>query len=239
MQPPREYKDIQKLIGFLATLSLFISKSGECNQPFFKNLRRASNGVISSVLVREIEEDQRPIYYVVTDQPLKRVISSPQLSERLTTWAIELSEFDISYVPRTSIKAQALVDIIIKCTSQPPQVISGLGNFVPKLNNPEWVLFLDVARNEKGSGAGVLIRGPVGVVMDYALRFTFPTTNNEAEYEALVAGLTIVNSLGIDCIWVKSESKFIMDQVKGVCRVKHEPLIKYHSKTIQLAKGFK
>ncbi|GAA0170377.1 hypothetical protein LIER_24653 [Lithospermum erythrorhizon] len=43
MQPPREYKDIQKRTGCLAALSRFISKSGERNLPFFKNLRRASS----------------------------------------------------------------------------------------------------------------------------------------------------------------------------------------------------
>ncbi|GAA0156442.1 hypothetical protein LIER_13942 [Lithospermum erythrorhizon] len=184
MQPPREYKDIQKLTGCLVALSQFISKSGEHNLPFFKNLRRASNtkfcwddcykafeelkeylslprllsqheaeetlqlyiavsdGKVSSVLVREVKEGKIPIYY---------------LSGRLTTWAIELSEFDISYVPRTSIKAPALADFIIECTAQPPQVISGLGDFERGLKNPEWVLFVDGARNEKGSGAGVLI----------------------------------------------------------------------------------
>ncbi|GAA0141732.1 hypothetical protein LIER_35449 [Lithospermum erythrorhizon] len=43
MQPPREYKDIQKLIGYLAAVSQFISKSDERNLPFFKNLRQVSN----------------------------------------------------------------------------------------------------------------------------------------------------------------------------------------------------
>ncbi|GAA0184329.1 hypothetical protein LIER_31617 [Lithospermum erythrorhizon] len=43
MQPLRQYKDIQKLTGCLATLSRFISKSVERNFPFFKNLRRASS----------------------------------------------------------------------------------------------------------------------------------------------------------------------------------------------------
>ncbi|GAA0170163.1 hypothetical protein LIER_40904 [Lithospermum erythrorhizon] len=44
------------------------------------------------------------------------------------------------------------------------------------------------ARNEKGSGAGILIRGPDDKILEYTLRFTFPITNNEVEYEALVAG---------------------------------------------------
>ncbi|GAA0185252.1 hypothetical protein LIER_32540 [Lithospermum erythrorhizon] len=91
------------------------------------------------------------------DQPLERVITSPQLSTRLTTGAIELSEFDISYVPRMSIKDQALSDFIIECTTQPPQVVSGLGDFEPGSNNPEWVLFVDGDTNEKGSSARALI----------------------------------------------------------------------------------
>ncbi|GAA0155263.1 hypothetical protein LIER_31336 [Lithospermum erythrorhizon] len=49
------------------------------------------------------------------------------------------------------------------------------------MNNPKWVMFVDGARNEKGLGIGILVRGPDGVVMEYELRFTFPTTNNEAE----------------------------------------------------------
>ncbi|GAA0146200.1 hypothetical protein LIER_36272 [Lithospermum erythrorhizon] len=64
--------------------------------------------------------------------------------------------------------------------------------------------------------------------MEYALRFTFPTTNNEAEYEAMIARLTIVKSLGFKCLWVKGDSKLIMDQVKGLCGVRHELLVKYH-----------
>ncbi|GAA0163606.1 hypothetical protein LIER_19428 [Lithospermum erythrorhizon] len=42
MKPPESYKDVQKLTGCLAALSPFISKSGERNLPFFKNLRRVS-----------------------------------------------------------------------------------------------------------------------------------------------------------------------------------------------------
>ncbi|GAA0158283.1 hypothetical protein LIER_15358 [Lithospermum erythrorhizon] len=63
---------------------------------------------------------------VITDQQLKRVLVSPSLSGRLTTWAIELSEFDISYEPRVSIKSRALTDFIIECTARPPQRVIGL-----------------------------------------------------------------------------------------------------------------
>ncbi|GAA0157436.1 hypothetical protein LIER_14704 [Lithospermum erythrorhizon] len=259
MQSPGEYKDIQKLTGCLAALSRFISKSEERNLPFFKNLRRASSikfywyeecnkaleELNDSVLICDAEGQQRPVCYVshvlhgveenyplidkfafalvissrklkiyfesrpiqvVTDQPMKRVIMSPQLSRRLTTWAIELSEFDISYVPRTSIRAQALVDFVIECTTPTPQVISRPGSGEPGMEKPEWIMFVDGARNEKGSGSRILIQGPDGITMDR--------------------------------IWVKGDSKLVIDQVRGTCGVKHEPLVKYHAKAVQLAKGF-
>ncbi|KAK1363005.1 hypothetical protein POM88_038566 [Heracleum sosnowskyi] len=53
---------------------------------------------------------------VLTDQPLRNILHSSQVSGRLIKWAIELGEFDIKYKPRTAIKAQALVDFMVECT---------------------------------------------------------------------------------------------------------------------------
>ncbi|GAA0159043.1 hypothetical protein LIER_15923 [Lithospermum erythrorhizon] len=92
------------------------------------------------------------------------------------------------------------------------------GNVELGREKPEWLMFVDRARNEKGSGVGILLRGPDGITMDYAFRFTFRTTNNEAGYEALIAGLAMVKSLGINRIWVKGDSKLVIDQVKGAYR---------------------
>ncbi|KAK0591666.1 hypothetical protein LWI29_005884 [Acer saccharum] len=45
---------------------------------------------------------------VYTNCPLKLILQKPEVSGRLTKWAIELSEFDVEYLPRTAIKAQAV-----------------------------------------------------------------------------------------------------------------------------------
>ncbi|KAL0301716.1 UNVERIFIED_CONTAM: hypothetical protein Sradi_6448400 [Sesamum radiatum] len=52
--------------------------------------------------------------------PLKQVLGRPEVSGRLVKWAIELSEYDISYLPRTTIKAQALANFVseMKGTTQ-------------------------------------------------------------------------------------------------------------------------
>ena len=53
---------------------------------------------------------------VLTDRPLRRAMSNPDATGRLALWAIELSEFDIQYRPRTAIKRQFIVDFIAEFT---------------------------------------------------------------------------------------------------------------------------
>ncbi|KAK3012582.1 hypothetical protein RJ639_009731 [Escallonia herrerae] len=63
---------------------------------------------------------------VLTDQPLRKVLLSLETSKRLVNWSVELGEFDIQYKSLTAIKAQALADFIVECTSpeDPPQLLS-------------------------------------------------------------------------------------------------------------------
>ena len=53
---------------------------------------------------------------VMTDQPIKKSMNKPEAVGRMVQWAIELSQFDKEYLPRTAIKAQALVDFITEFT---------------------------------------------------------------------------------------------------------------------------
>ena len=50
------------------------------------------------------------------DQPIKKSMNKPKVARRMVKWVIELSQFDIKYHPRTTIKAQALVDFIAEFT---------------------------------------------------------------------------------------------------------------------------
>ena len=69
-----------------------------------------------------------------------------------------------------------------------------------------WTLHVDGASNEQGSGAGLILKSPEGVMTEYALRFSFKTSNNQAEYEALIAGLRIAKDLKVDKLKAFSDS---------------------------------
>ena len=83
-------------------------------------------------------------------------------------WAIELSEFDIRYKPKTAIKGQVLTDFVMEFTSAE---LAENAQTTPDL--PIWKLFVDGAANSQGSGAGLILTSPKGIDIEYALRFGF------------------------------------------------------------------
>jgi hypothetical protein len=90
-------------------------------------------------------------------------------------WAVELSQYDISYEPRQAIKAQVLAEFLAEMTH-------------PGDQNPcSWTIYVDGSSNTKGSGAGILIENEEGVAVEYSLKFEFLTSNNQAEYEVCFA----------------------------------------------------
>ncbi|XP_027165899.1 uncharacterized protein LOC113765851 [Coffea eugenioides] len=173
---------------------------------------------------------------VRTDQLIRQILVRPETSGRLTKWAIELGEYDLSYEPRTAIKTQALADFLAELTftegREPTSAIAEVST--PHL----WTLYVDGSSNGDGSGVGLLLEGPQGEVCSYALRFDFPATNNETEYEALIAGLQLARRLGAQRIHVRSDSQLVVCQVLGEYEAKDETMQRYLSKVHQLTAYF-
>nr|GEZ79064.1 reverse transcriptase domain-containing protein [Tanacetum cinerariifolium] len=127
---------------------------------------------------------------VITDQPIKQVMSRPDVARRLQKWSIMLGKHNITYRPRTSIKGQILADFLNEMPSN-----ASLGVSVAKTQEEPWTLFTDGSSCVDGSGAWLILTNPDGVEFTYALRFQFAASNNEAEYEALIAGLRIATQM--------------------------------------------
>ncbi|GFS37212.1 hypothetical protein Acr_00g0050680 [Actinidia rufa] len=169
---------------------------------------------------------------VLTDQPLKQILQRSDTSGRLLKWSIELSEFHIEYKPRTAIKAQALADFIVESTHEDTQLETTLEMGIPKeptseKNLAHWILFVHGSSNQYGCSAGLVIRAPSGEQMEYAIRMGFQATNNEAEYEALLAELSVTTELGAQSLEVFSDSQLVVNQVQGDYLAKDSRMIAY------------
>lgn len=57
---------------------------------------------------------------VVTDRPLRTALHSKDAIGRIARWSVELGEYQVDFVPRKAIKAQALVDFIVEWTDTGP-----------------------------------------------------------------------------------------------------------------------
>ncbi|GJR43187.1 reverse transcriptase domain-containing protein [Tanacetum coccineum] len=170
---------------------------------------------------------------VITDQPIKQVISKPDASGRLQKWSVLLGEHNISYRPRTAVKGQILADFLI----EKPETDIVLPQSEVNLPEP-WILFTDGSSCVDGSGAGLILTNPEGMEFTYALRFEFTATNNEAEYEALLAGLRIAARMGVRNLEANVDSRLVANHVLGEYVAKEDNMVQYLDKTKSLIQGF-
>ncbi|GKV14106.1 hypothetical protein SLEP1_g25023 [Rubroshorea leprosula] len=155
---------------------------------------------------------------VMTDQPLRQILQKPECSGRLIKWAVELGEFQIAFQQRSTIRAQALADFVVECTSNQVE---------PNSEAETWTLYVDGSSNNKGSGAGAVLTGPDGFRSEHALKFNFQATNNVAEYEAFLLGLRLAAELKVKRLQVYSDSQLVVNQINSMCEVIDPILARY------------
>ncbi|KAK4841203.1 hypothetical protein QYF36_000627 [Acer negundo] len=141
-----------------------------------------SEAATSGALVKECSDGvQRSVYYV------SRAFTK---SEKNYTFLEKLAYT----LARTTIKAQALADFIMELSMNPdPITMPDPSPNQTDLNwhedNKTWILYTNVASSQPGCEAGTVMIKPEGVECSHCFKFEFKATNNEIEYEALLAGL--------------------------------------------------
>ena len=105
---------------------------------------------------------------------------------RIVQWAVELNQFDIEYCPKTVIKAQTLANFVAKFTVPDEEIQD---------ESRRWTIQTDKSSTRKRGGVGVIINTSKGDILKYGVQLQFPTTNNEAEYKAILTGLKIGRNL--------------------------------------------
>ncbi|XP_058753186.1 uncharacterized protein LOC131626387 [Vicia villosa] len=211
---------------------------------------------VSAALIRETPEGQRPIYFtskalhgpevryqqikkvglalvtaarrlrhyfldhtiiVRTEQPIKQLLAHPDMARRMLRLSLELAEFDIKYEGRKDLKAQILADFVAEMA------------FLKTANNNarRWTLYVDGASSSSRSGAGIILENGEGTLIEVSLSLSFPTSNNQPEYEALLAGLRLANDLEAGEIEVFTDSQLVASHILGEYQVKSETLAEY------------
>ena len=79
---------------------------------------------------------------------------------------------------------------------------------------------------------------PDGINMEYALRFGFQASDNEAKYEAVIVGLNLAHSMEVDQLEVCDDSQLVMKQIEDSYEAKGENMILYLKKVRELVKKF-
>ncbi|KAK8918768.1 hypothetical protein KSP39_PZI021391 [Platanthera zijinensis] len=159
---------------------------------------------------------------VVTDHPLRNIFEGVEHSGRLAKWSVELSEFDISFVPRLSIKAQAMADFLADYVVEVVE---------EKLTRPvPWKVMVDGASGRHSLGAGVILESPQGARIEQTVVVHFPITNNQAEYEAVIAGLRLARELGVHDVEVLTDSLVVASQINGEFEAREPTLQRYLAK---------
>ena len=110
-----------------------------------------------------------------------------------------LGAFDIKYLLRITVKGQVLANLLAEFSEWAEKEVSKdypradrevMTIFVAPL--PYWELYVDGTLNQKGLGVGIVMISPGWITIEKFLRLDFLATKNEAEYEALKAGLSSV-----------------------------------------------
>ncbi|XP_075083386.1 uncharacterized protein LOC142167128 [Nicotiana tabacum] len=147
-----------------------------------------------------------------------------------------MSKFDIKYKLRTTIKSQVLADFVADFSSGLlPQATK---EAMMILTSWVWTLFTDEASNIKGSELGIVLIMPSGETLRQAI-MTVHLTNNEAEYEALIAGLQLALRLDFEVIKIKCDSQLVVNQVYGIFNTKEECMQQYVVKVQALLARFR
>jgi ribonuclease HI len=104
---------------------------------------------------------------------------------------------------------------------------------------PAGVLYFDGgSRGNPGRAAGGAVIIVNGGESHTAKRFLPYATNNEAEYTGLIVGLNKAKELGIERLEIKGDSNLVVNQIKGLWKVKSDRLFPFYNEALQTLQNF-
>ncbi|XP_035830036.1 uncharacterized protein LOC110906998 [Helianthus annuus] len=178
------------------------------------------------------------VIHVLTNYNIGNILARPEISGRLAKWAIELGGLNVVFRPRPSIKGQVLADFMTEVPDDKDRECKAMEKAEKKQIEEPWMLYTDGASNEDGAGAGLRLVSPDKNEFTYAIRLDFKSTNNEAEYEAFLAGLRLAIKMGVRHIEAHVDSMLVAGQINGQYEAKGDIMALYLNQAKTLLQTF-
>jgi len=141
---------------------------------------------------------------------------------------LALSEFDLRYESAKAVKVQIMADFVTQHRDG-----------VETLKIVPWTLFFDGSMCDRGAGIGIVLVSPRGKKYEFSLPIVATSTNNQAEYQALIKGLELLKEVHADTVEIFGDSLLVINQLAGSYECRSKVLIMYYERSMQLLKEFK
>ncbi|KAJ1441902.1 Ribonuclease H domain [Sesbania bispinosa] len=143
----------------------------------------------------------------------------------------------------TRVKSQALSDLLFICPQalkdeMTEEIPGEVGNCEKETKEGWWIAMFDGTPANVAGGAWIVLVTLEGTQMSFVYKLKFSTTNNKAEYEALILGLMMANEVKVKRLRIKGDSNLIIKKVEGRYRVKEVYLALYRDEARRLIEGF-
>lgn len=102
----------------------------------------------------------------------------------------------------------------------------------------DWKVYVDGVANIAGCGLGVHLVAPKGALINHAIKVQFQASNNEGEYEAVLAGLSLAKTLGVRSLTTFTYSKLISNQINSLSMTRNDRMVAYKARVVQYMKEF-
>ncbi|KAL0311695.1 UNVERIFIED_CONTAM: hypothetical protein Scaly_2916900 [Sesamum calycinum] len=204
MKAPTNVNEAQRLTGRITALCRFkvlreaknIESDTSCQQAF-EELKKYLAEL--PPLVKPIE--RIPSTWVKAKMPLKQTLGKLNSSGRLVKLTVELTEYDILYLPHMTIKAQTLANFISEMAGIPLEEVFKV---------EKWLLHVDGSSTTQASCAGIVITLPYGEDLEFAVKFGFKPSINEIEYVALIIDMKMAHKARVRHPVAYSDSQLIV-----------------------------
>ncbi|KAK2394865.1 hypothetical protein QL285_056650 [Trifolium repens] len=158
------------------------------------------------------------------------MLLKPILHSRIGKWALALTEYSLTYKPLRAVKGQIVADFLAEhSVSEAP---------IEAIEIKPWSLYFDGSRHKHGTGIGIFIISPCKIPTKFKYKINGSCSNNEAEYEALIAGLEILLDLGARHVKIRGDSELVIKQLTKEYKCIQEHLMKYFVIVFSLLKQF-